>query len=73
LMNATAYAGWVELGPVPAGWRIGGTGDFNGDGKTDVLWQNIETGECKIRLMVDTVTGSEVALGVNPPEWLMAN
>ena len=23
-----------------ASWRVAGTGDFNGDGKTDILWQN---------------------------------
>ena len=24
----------------PTGWHIVGTGDFNGDGKTDIIWQN---------------------------------
>ena len=25
---------------LPAGWNVLGTGDFNGDGRTDVLWQH---------------------------------
>jgi hypothetical protein len=25
-------------------WRIAGTGDFNGDGQTDILWRNYGTG-----------------------------
>jgi hypothetical protein len=24
----------------PPSWRLAGTGDFNGDGKTDLVWQN---------------------------------
>ncbi|WP_424889708.1 FG-GAP repeat domain-containing protein [Streptomyces sp. XH2] len=26
-------------------WKLSGTGDFNGDGKTDLLWHNTTTGE----------------------------
>jgi hypothetical protein len=26
-------------------WQIVGTGDFNGDGKTDILWRNKSTGQ----------------------------
>ncbi|KJU86574.1 hypothetical protein MBAV_001232, partial [Candidatus Magnetobacterium bavaricum] len=25
-------------------WQIKGIGDFNGDGKSDILWQNTKTG-----------------------------
>jgi hypothetical protein len=28
------------IGSAPSDWHIAGTGDFNGDGKTDILWRN---------------------------------
>jgi len=36
-------------------WRIIGTGDFNGDGKADILWRQVHTGESAIWL-IDGVT-----------------
>jgi hypothetical protein len=30
--------------PTNSGWQIVGTGEFNGDGKTDILWDNTNTG-----------------------------
>ena len=35
-------------------WRIAGTGDFNGDGKGDVLWRNSSTGQNYVFLMSGT-------------------
>ncbi len=34
-----------------AGWRIQGTGDFDGDGKSDILWRNAETGQIATWMM----------------------
>jgi len=33
--NSTHF--WVETG---TGWHVAGSGDFNGDGRDDILWQN---------------------------------
>jgi predicted extracellular nuclease len=32
-------------------WNIAGTGDFNGDGKSDILWRNANTGSAHVYLM----------------------
>lgn len=34
----------IALSSVPAAWKIVGTGDFNGDGRTDLLWRNTNGG-----------------------------
>jgi hypothetical protein len=50
LWNTTPSAGTVsitgqDLGAVSTSWQIQGVGDFNDDGKTDILWRNTSTGD----------------------------
>ena len=33
-------AGLLNPGHVDPNWHIAGTGDFNGNGTTDILWQH---------------------------------
>jgi hypothetical protein len=58
----------VGFNPGPA-WQIHNTGDFNGDGKSDIEWQNTD-GTPAVWLMdgLDLVTGANA--GFNPgPNW----
>jgi hypothetical protein len=40
-------------------WKIAGTGDFDGDGKADVLWRNSSTGENYLYFMNGTAIAAE--------------
>jgi hypothetical protein len=65
LMNGTSVASQGDLGIVSpsSGWVIQGVGDFNGDGKADILWQNSTSGEIYIWLMNGTAISSQGSPG----------
>ncbi len=56
--------GWFPYTPGPD-WRIKGDGDFNDDGKSDVLWQNLD-GTPGIWLMDGFKAVSMGPVGTNP-------
>ena len=49
-----------------------GSGDFNGDGQPDILWQNSVTGQRVIWLMNGTSYSSLPSLGTVPTSWNIA-
>jgi serralysin len=52
---------------VPSSWQIAGVGDFNGDGKSDILWHNSNGA---IAIWDSGVTSHTVAAaGVVPNDW----
>src|SRR5207245_389965 len=54
-MNGTAVAGEGFLPTVAdQSWQVAGVGDFDGDGKDDILWRNSATGENYIYFMNGT-------------------
>jgi serralysin len=68
-MNATAVGPVGPGNPGPS-WHVEGTGDFNGDGKSDILWQN-DDGTPAIWFMDGrTLISGAVAGSFNPgPDW----
>jgi hypothetical protein len=72
-MNGTVRTSSVSLGTVDKKWNIVGTGDFDGDGKTDVLWQHKDSGARSVWLMNGTVRASVVNLGNVPTVWDIRN
>jgi hypothetical protein len=70
LMNGTTPATRTQVGANPGShWHAIGTGDFNGDGKADIAWQN-DDGAAAVWLMNGTTPTAESLVGPNPgPAW----
>ena len=49
-------------------WSVVGTGDFNGDGKGDILWRNT-TGDIGIWFMNGAIVSRPSDLGNVPTNW----
>ena len=73
LMNASAS---IASATFPAnvgantGWVLAAVGDTNGDGRTDLIWRNADTGQLVVWYMSsDGVIASTIDYGVVPLEW----
>jgi serralysin len=62
-INASASLG----NPGPS-WHVKGTGDFNGDGFSDILWQN-SSGAVAIWEMNGTNVIASASIGNPGPAW----
>jgi hypothetical protein len=58
-----------DFGVVPTSWNVAFTGDFNGDGRSDILWRN-SNGDTSIWLMNGTSVSSTSGVGIVPASWI---
>jgi hypothetical protein len=58
----------VTLGNIPANWNVAQTGDYNGDGKSDILWRD-GGGNVALWLMNGVTIASVVNVGNIPANW----
>src|SRR6266513_1115585 len=71
LMNGLTIAsqGSINVVDPTSGWQVQGIGDFDGDGRADILWRNSSTGENYIWLMNGLSTASQGSVNFVDPAW----
>ena len=67
-MNGTSVIGAASIGNPGPSWHALGTGDFNGDGRADILWQN-SSGQVVTWEMNGTSLISSNSLANPGPTW----
>src|SRR4029077_10965183 len=64
LMNGAAVASSATFSTIADfAWSIAGVGDFDGDGKADILWRNATGGVAHVWLMGGSAILSDIAIG----------
>ena len=67
-MNGAAVSSIANIGGVSTSWSIVETGDFNGDGKADILWRDTG-GNTTIWFMDGMQIVQSAGLGTVPLTW----
>ncbi len=69
LLNGTLVAQTSAYGALDrnAGWAPVGIRDFNGDGRADLLWRNVITGELRIWMLSGVTVSQAVSIGAADP------
>ena len=72
ILSNGRWAASAQPGSIPSGYQVAGTGDFNGDGTSDILWHNASTGDTQEWLISDGGWTGTVDLGAHPGNFQIA-
>src|SRR5437879_7826427 len=73
MMNGTTTTGGSLRTQADLNWQVAGVGDFNGDGRADILWRNSSTGENYVWLMNGTTITGKGSVRTEPDlNWQVA-
>jgi hypothetical protein len=61
--NSAAGGGVIQNNPFGAGWQVVGAADFNGDGKSDLVYRRVSDGVSEVQLL----SGTTIIGGGAPP------
>ncbi len=67
-MDGGAILAQSIIGVAPSDWSIAQVGDFNGDGKDDLIWRH-DDGTVALWVMNGFSVTSTVIIGVVPTDW----
>jgi FG-GAP repeat protein len=67
-MNGAQVSSAASVGNVPTTWSIVETGDFDGDGKSDILWRDT-SGNIALWFMNGATIASGAGLGTIATSW----
>ena len=68
-MNGLTVIGGGSFSSVSTDWSIVGVGDFNGDGKPDIVWRNYTNGQNAIWYMDGLTAIGGGAFSWAPTTW----
>lgn len=72
LMDGTARASTGAPGGLPLDWKVGPSGDFDGNGTSDLLWENASLGRVSIWLMAGGQKAQSATLASPGEGWSVA-
>jgi hypothetical protein len=67
-----AYNGSKPVPTIALAWDIAGASDLNGNGDSDLVWENTSTGQCVLWFLKDGVQSGAINLPTEPIEWHIA-
>jgi hypothetical protein len=68
----TTYLGGNSLGNPGLAWEVADAGDYNGDGRADLLFRNSATGELVMWFLDGTTALGGASAGAPGTGWLVA-